>query len=126
MEFFGDLDEKQASQFIDKLDQESLNHLRKELIQKLHCDSSVATLVLFQQSKKYPFRQFTDSLTDEKLRENVIKALRNALPTYKGVTGKLRSPGGGGALPYDSDRGDCRKFCKEPVKVTEFCFVGVV
>ena len=96
MKFFGDLDEKQASQFIDEVDQESLNHLRNELIQELHCDKSVATSVLLQQSKKYPFRQFTDSLTDEKRRENVIKALRKALPRYKGVTGKLRSPGGGG------------------------------
>ena len=120
MEFFGDLDEKQASQFIDKLEQESRNLLIKELNQELHCDGSVVTSVLLQQSKKYRIRQFTDSLTDEKLRENVIKALRDALPTYKGVTGKLRFPGEvGGAFPYDSDRGDRRKFCKEPLKESE-------
>ena len=100
MEFFGDLDEKQALQFIDKLEQESRNLLRKELNQELHCDDSVVTSVLLQQSKKYRIRQFTDLLTDEKRRENVIKALRDALPTYKGVTGKLRFPGEvGGGIP---------------------------
>ena len=88
MEFFGDLDDKQASQFIDELEQESLNCLRKELLRELHCDDSVATSVLLQQSKKYRIRQFTDSLTDDKLRKNVVRALRDALPTHKGVTGK--------------------------------------
>ena len=87
VEFFGDLNEKEASEFVNKLGEESFMFLRKELSKELGADDSSHIMELLQQSKTYPIRQFTDSLND-KLREDVIKKLREVLPSYKGVTGK--------------------------------------
>ena len=87
VEFFGDLNEKEASEFANKLREESFMFLRKELSKVLGADGSSHIMVLLQQSKTYPIRQFTDSLYDE-LRGDVIKTLREVLPLHKGVTGK--------------------------------------
>ena len=87
VEFFGDLDEKEASQIIDKLGDESIHLLRQELIKELGADSRANTIMLIQQSKTYPLRRFTDEVSDD-LRKYVIETLRGVLATYKGVTGK--------------------------------------
>ena len=88
VEFFGDLDEKEASQILDKFQHEAIQLLRQELIKELGADERSSTLMLIQQSKNYPIRRFTDEVGDEPLREHVIQTLRDVLATHKGVTGK--------------------------------------
>lgn len=92
VEFFGDLDEKEASQILDKFQHEAIQLLRQELIKELGADERSSTLMLIQQSKNYPIRRFTDEVGDEPLREHVIQTLRDVLATHKGVTGPLLPP----------------------------------
>ena len=89
MEFFGDLNNKEASQIMAGLGKDSEEFLRKELIEAIGGDKSASTLTLIRQNKRYRIRQFTDLLTGD-IRENTIKTLREVLSDYKGVTGKHR------------------------------------
>ena len=89
MEFFGDLNDKEANQIMAGLGKDSLEFLRKELIEAISGDKRANTLTLIRQNKIYRIRQFTDLLTDD-IRENTITTLREVLSDYKGVTGKHR------------------------------------
>ena len=88
VEFFGDLDEKEASQILDKFQHESIQLLREELRKELGADYQSNTIMLIQKSKTYPIRRFTDEVGDEPQRKHVIQSLRDVLVTHKGVTGK--------------------------------------
>lgn len=63
--------------------------MREELEKELS-QSGVSTKELILKSKNYPIRNYTDSLADND-REKAIKAIREALPTHKGVSGECRS-----------------------------------
>lgn len=91
VEFFGDLNNKEASQIMAGLGKDSEEFLRKELIEAIGGDKSASTLTLIRQNKRYRIRQFTDLLTGD-IRENTIKTLREVLSDYKGVTGPLLPP----------------------------------
>ncbi|XP_068733322.1 uncharacterized protein [Montipora capricornis] len=91
VEFFGDLNDKEANQIMAGLGKDSVEFLRKELIEAIGCDKSASTLTLIRQNKTYRIRQFTDLLTGD-IRENTIKTLREVLSDYKGVTGPLLPP----------------------------------
>lgn len=84
MKFFGDLDDSQASLIASKLGQNGEALLRREL-----GNDSLSTKELMRQpqSKKYPIRKYTD-LVPKGDRDKVIKAFREALPRYKGVSGE--------------------------------------
>ena len=88
MEFFGDLDETQASEIVSRLKTKepyTLEYLRKQLTQ----DVGIVEMVeLVRRSKKYRIRKFLDSLPSEVPRDTVITIFRDVLSTYKGVTGK--------------------------------------
>ncbi|XP_078384574.1 uncharacterized protein LOC144667044 isoform X2 [Oculina patagonica] len=86
VKFFGDLNDSEASLISSKLGQNAKALLRKEL-----GNSNIPTKDLILQSKNYPIRRYTD-LVPSSDRETAIKALREALPTFKGVTGPMLSP----------------------------------
>ena len=88
VEFFGDLDETQASEIVSRLKTKepyTLEYLRKQLTQDL---GIVEMVELVRRSKKYRIRKFLDSLPSEVPRDTVITIFRDVLSTYKGVTGK--------------------------------------
>ena len=91
MEFFGDLDETQASEIVSRLKTEepyTLEYLRKQLTEDPGIGEMVSSVELVRQSKKYRIRKFLDSLPSEVHRDTVITIFRDVLSTYKGVTGK--------------------------------------
>ena len=91
MEFFGDLDETQASEIVSRLETKepyTLEYLRKQLIEDPGIVEMVSSVELVRQSKKYRIRKFLDSLPSEVRRDTVITIFRDVLSTYKGVTGK--------------------------------------
>lgn len=66
-----------------------MEFLRKELCKRLGYNTSkLSTEELILQSRNYPIRQFTDLVTNDDIRQDVIQTLRSALPNDKGVTGK--------------------------------------
>ena len=86
VKFFGDLNGSQATEIVDKLGQVAEKLLRKELESGPN-DSSLSTKDLILRSKSYRIRKYTDLLADD-CRGQAIKALREALPTSKGVVGE--------------------------------------
>ncbi|XP_078342187.1 uncharacterized protein LOC144627991 isoform X5 [Oculina patagonica] len=86
VKFFGDLNDSEASLISSKLGPNAKALLRKEL-----GNSNIPTKDLILQSKNYPIRRYTD-LVPSSDRETAIKVLREALPTFKGVTGPMLSP----------------------------------
>lgn len=92
VKFFGDLNDSEASLISSKLGQNAEALLRKEL-----GNNNKSTKDLILQSKNYLIRKYTD-LVPSSDRERAIKALREALPTFKGVTGEWLQPG---VISYD-------------------------
>lgn len=91
VEFFGDLDETQASEIVSRLKAQepvTLELLQQQLTQDLGIDKMVSTAELVRQSKEYRIRKFLDSLSREVPRVTAITIFREVLSTYEGVTGK--------------------------------------
>ena len=91
VEFFGDLDETQASEIVSRLKTKepyTLEYLREQLTEDPGIVEMVSSVELVRQSKKYRIRKFLDSLPSEVRRDTVITIFRDVLSTYKGVTGK--------------------------------------
>ena len=86
VKFFGDLNDTQATEIVDKLGQDAKKLLRRELESGPN-DSNLSTKDLILRRKLYPIRKYTDLLADG-CRGQAIKTLREALPTSKGVVGE--------------------------------------
>ena len=86
VKFFGDLNNREATLIVNKLGQDAEKLLRTEL-GKGHNVSNIPTKELILQSRSYPIRNYTSLLADDH-REQAIKTLREALPTFKGVIGE--------------------------------------
>ena len=86
VKFFGDLNESEAAVIVSKLGKDAEELLRKQLESGTN-DSKMSPKELILKSKSYPFRKYTDLLANSD-REQVIKTLREVLPTSKGVMGE--------------------------------------
>ena len=86
VKFFGNLNESEATVIVQNLEQDAEKLLRAELGSGTN-DSQISTKELILQSKSYPIRKYTNLLAG-RCREQAIKTLREALPTFKGVVGE--------------------------------------
>jgi len=84
--FFGDLNDSQATVIANNLGHDAEELLRTELGRGLN-DSNISTKELILRSTSYPIRKYTNSLADG-YRGQAIKTLREALGTSKGVVGE--------------------------------------
>ncbi|CAH3025570.1 unnamed protein product [Porites evermanni] len=95
VEFFGDLDETQASEIVSRLraqEPDTLELLQQQLTQDIGINKMVSTAELVRQSKEYRIRKFLDSLSSEVRRVTAITIFREVLSTYEGLTGPLLPP----------------------------------